>query len=1207
MAIKQFLSNLNIRAKLIILFTAIKVIPLIILALITLLGIYSLYDFFTENTRQLEKTAEKVVASTGEIAVADSILSLDRKSQESMERLGGQIARSVADFLYQRDEDLLLLASFPQSEATFRTFMANKHRAVMADESSFYSFDETSNEWRRDVAQDVEQELKQASLLDNAREFHRIDPIKHAQKLIPIYKEIVFFDLTGQEQVKVSSINPHKLNISDAKNTYIKAEHYFSEIQALKQGDIYVSDVIGAYIPSKIIGTFSKEKADKLGIEFAPEQHGYAGKENPKGKRFEGIVRFITPVFSAAEKIGYVSLALDHRHIMEFTDTFDPLGYSPLESSDASAGNYAFMWDYQGRSISHARDYSISGFDPQTGLRMIPWLSSEVEEAFKQSGSTDIHQFLATYPTFDAQSLNKKPSLEGVKQGHVGLDCRYLNFAPQCTGWMQLTENGGLGSFIIHWSNIWKLTTAAAIPYYTGKYGDTPRGFGFVTLGANTEEFHKAALQTRDNLDVLLTEQLARVSEIVGNTEQRTKNETDSLISQLTTATVLMIVLMISIAVWISNVLRQRIQKLIAGANQYAQNHFDYRIPIDSEDEIGMLAVSFNDMASDLQHYVQKEKQYSELLESRIEERTQQLIGLNHQIEQQLQEKLAQEQQLKTYASIFSNNTEAIVITDIKGMISHVNEAFTQLTGYLPADIIGQTYQVMQTSEHNAPFYQAIHKQILAKESWKGEIWTAKRDGSLFPSFVIIIPILDDERNIINFAAIQHDISERKQHEKVLYQQAHYDPLTGLANRSLGYDRLEHAIDNAKFKQSKIAVLFLDLDKFKQVNDVLGHEAGDILLCSVARRLSSVCHESDTVSRLGGDEFLIILEDIDSYEAVIQQVEIIIDVLVQPFTVKDQLIHTSTSVGVTFYPDDAMTVPDLLRNSDIAMYRAKARGRGTYEIFTQQLALQVQEAVLLEQSLKEAVFHREFFMHYQPVMDSMDNTVVGVEALMRWQKGGQIVYPNAFMATLESSKLIINATENLLVETFAFIAKLNQRYHSPLYVSINISALHFVLDDFCERLIALVEKSGLITSCISLEVTETIFLHDIAVVSEKLNILKSLGFKIFLDDFGTGYSSLNYLKNLPIDTIKIDRSFIQELPHSNGDKAITTSVCTWAENFGMDVIAEGVETSEQLQFLKDIGCNTVQGYMFAKPMGAVDLMAYLDKQFALKNIGWDEH
>lgn len=1195
-AFQQLLSDLNIRTKLIILFTFIKVIPLIILALVTLIGIHSLYDFFTENTAQLEQTAEDVVKSTGEIAVEDSILALDRKSQESLEKMSGQIAQSVADFLYERDADLRLLATLPQTEAVFNAFMTSKTRQVIQDESNLYDYDTQTNQWLRTSELRQESVNKQATLEDNAREFNRIDPVKYAKQSLPLYKEIVFFDLNGQEQTKVSTLNPHKLNISNPANTYIKAERYFPEIQNLAKGEIYVSDVIGAYVPSQIIGSFTKPKTDKAGIEFKPEQHGYAGRENPKGKRFAGIIRFITPVYNDESKIGYLSLALDHRHIMAFTDTVDPLSYSPMDASDASAGNYAFMWDYAGRSISHVRDYSIVGFDPQTGERVAPWLSSEVAAAFAKSGDQDINHFLASYPEFDAQSLSKKPSLESIKQGNIGLDCRYLNFAPQCQGWMQLTENGGLGSFIIFWSNVWKLSTAATIPYYTGQYGKTPRGFGFVTMGANVDEFHKAALQTKDNLDLLLQEQLNHVNQIVQKTEQRTKQETDSLINQLTYSTAFMVVLMIAIAVWISNLLRQRIQKLVIGANQYAANNLNYRIAVDSKDEIGTLSQSFNDMADALQQHVQKEKEHSDLLEQRIEARTLQLTRLNQQVQEQLQEKELHEQQLKIYASVFSNTTEAIVITDLRGIIQHVNQAFTLMTGYQPVDVIGQTHQILKSSQNDATFERTVWRHILAQESWEGEIWATRKDGSVFPSLVIIIPILDSTGNIINFAGIQHDISERKQNEQILHQQAYYDPLTSLANRSLGYDRLEHAIINAQANETKVAVLFLDLDKFKQVNDVMGHNAGDMLLCEVGDRLSQVCRVSDTISRLGGDEFLIILEAIEFYEQAIHIVEKIIESLAQPFTINKQLIHTSTSVGVSFYPDDGLTVPELLRNADIAMYRAKAKGRGVYEIFTEELGIQVQESVLLEQALKEAVINQDFFMYYQPIIDFKQQKVVGIEALMRWQRNGKTYYPDSFIELLEHTKLIIDATENMLLSVFDFVTLLNQRFGTSIYVSINISAVHFALDDFCDRLTALVKQTDIDASCICLEVTETIFLHDIDVVADKLTQLKQLGFKIALDDFGTGYSSLSYLKRLPIDKIKIDKAFVQELPGSKGDEAITTSVCSWGINFGMEVIAEGVEREEQLIFLQHAGCQTVQGYLFAKPMSEADLLVYLNSE-----------
>lgn len=277
------------------------------------------------------------------------------------------------------------------------------------------------------------------------------------------------------------------------------------------------------------------------------------------------------------------------------------------------------------------------------------------------------------------------------------------------------------------------------------------------------------------------------------------------------------------------------------------------------------------------------------------------------------------------------------------------------------------------------------------------------------------------------------------------------------------------------------------------------------------------------------------------------------------------------------------------------MYRAKAKGRGVYEVFTEELGLQVKETVLLEQALKEAVINKEFVMHYQPVVDIKEHKIIGFEALMRWRCGERLYYPDTFIETLESTKLIIEATEGVLVGILNFIEGINQRYNEQFIIAINISAAHFALDDFGERLRKIVSLADYDPYLICLEVTETIFLEDIEVVSEKLDQLKQYGFRVSLDDFGTGYSSLNYLKKLPLNKIKIDRTFIKELPESLGDAAITSSVCSWGENLHMTVVAEGVETKEQLKFLEDAGCTNIQGYLFAKPMDEKALIEYLDK------------
>ena len=312
---------------------------------------------------------------------------------------------------------------------------------------------------------------------DNRKDFHYSPPTTTGAENRPLYHEMSFVDLTGQEKIKISATDllPKRLhNIAQKKNTWCQAETYFAELNSLGPGEIYVSQVIGPYLPSPLIGPYIPARAAKANIPFAPEKAGYAGKENPVGKRFQGIIRWATPVFKGKRKIGYVTLALDHTHIMEFTDHAVPTTQRFSDISDAGSGNYAFMWDDKGRNISHPRDYFIVGYDPKTGEEATPWISNDLHELWQQSGGS-FPWFEQHAPTFHEQSLSKKPITALTQSGMLGLDCRYLNFAPQCSGWYSLTQHGGSGSFLIYWSKLWKLTTAAAIPYHTGRY-DTPEG-----------------------------------------------------------------------------------------------------------------------------------------------------------------------------------------------------------------------------------------------------------------------------------------------------------------------------------------------------------------------------------------------------------------------------------------------------------------------------------------------------------------------------------------------------------------------------------------------------------------------------------------------------------------------------------------------------------------------------------------------------------
>lgn len=343
---------------------------------------------------------------------------------------------------------------------------------------------------------------------DNAKDFHSRPAESCGLQLDrPLFLEMTFIDLGGNELVKVGTsdiLDKKKKDVSKKSNTYCKAEDYFPELKKLKPGEIYVSEVIGPYVGSPIIGPYTKATAEKKGIPFEPEKAGYAGKENPVGKKFQGLVRWATPVVRDSNIIGYVTLALNHTHIMEFSDHIVPTAERYSAMSDASTGNYAFIWDYKNRNISHPRDYFITGYDPQTGLPAIPWLAEEMYEDFLKSGK-NIAEWEESTPVLKDQSLKKKPAPELTDAGLLGLDCRYLNFAPQCDGWDNLTKDGGSGSFVILWSGLWKLTTAAAIPYHTGRYSG-PRGFGFVTIGANVHEFHKTAIETGRKISTMASD-----------------------------------------------------------------------------------------------------------------------------------------------------------------------------------------------------------------------------------------------------------------------------------------------------------------------------------------------------------------------------------------------------------------------------------------------------------------------------------------------------------------------------------------------------------------------------------------------------------------------------------------------------------------------------------------------------------------------------
>jgi len=575
--------NLNLRTKLVLIFLVVQVIPIVLLTIIALTQIVSLGNILRD------------------IAVQDSSKALNDRAIESIERMTTDTARAVANFLYQRDDDILFLARLEPSDETCRIFTESRYGKLVRNGEWVLAPDNRS--WIPTVPHIHDGKGGQSTNEENNRQgaFHYRPPEFFAYDNAPLYDEVAFIDLDGNEIYKYVTpestkknypMNPNKLNISDRKNTYVKAENYFVELKKLKPGEIYVSDVTGAYVGSNYIGMYApvvvQEAADARGydINYVPEAQAYAGKENPNGQRFEGIVRWATPVTDDSGKInGYVTFALNHDHIMEFVDRITPMDERYVELPSAYEGNYAFIWDYKCRSICHPRHHSIVGFNPETGDPEIPWLETSIYEAWKESGVEKWMDFIVNQPIFYKQSRGKRPAPELTKAGLVGLDGRYLNNAPQCTGWMDLTFTGGSGSFYILWSGIEKLTTAGAIPYYTGQYAPSEannyskRGFGFVTIGAGLDDFTRPADDTEEKLIGAIN-----------------SNMSNNLI-KLAISTIFIIALVIIVAIILAYYIARNIKLLLNGISRFRTGERQFRFNSTAKDEFGKLADSFDRMA----------------------------------------------------------------------------------------------------------------------------------------------------------------------------------------------------------------------------------------------------------------------------------------------------------------------------------------------------------------------------------------------------------------------------------------------------------------------------------------------------------------------------------------------------------------------------------------------------------------------------------
>jgi PAS domain S-box-containing protein len=590
------------RAKLILIFVLIKVIPLVLLTLVAWSQARNLGLELNRRTEELKEKANTALNKMGDIAVEDSVKALNNSAAEQIERTSTDLAQRVADFLYDRDRDILYAAGLEPSEAAYRHFLAFNTRSLVKQRKWILAPDGKSWIPEEEAAFGAHSPSTNPENDTNYR--NRPRELFETEER-PLYLEMTYVDLNGNELVKVTSsdqMDRTRKNVASRLNTYVKAETYFSELTSLKPGEIYVSDVIGAYVPSRLIGMYTPENAASRGQEFKPEEEAYAGRENPNGRRFKGIIRWAAPVVRGGRVSGYVTMALDHDHIMEFVDHVTPVNERYVEMPSAYEGNYAFIWDYQCRSICHPRHHSIVGYNPETGDPEIPWLEESIYQAWQASDIEKWYDFIGktNWPVFDRQSRSKKPAPELTASGLVGLDGRYLNNAPQCTGWFDLTREGGSGSFLILWSGIWKPNTAATIPYYTGRYGKTKRGFGFVAIGAGLEDFQRPALETKALLDQVKDEADADLLRASEDTAAAVASNLFSTTIKLVISAGFMILLVVLIAIWMASAFTTSVTNLITGISRFraGERYFRFKSPV--KDEIGTLADSFDEMADSL-------------------------------------------------------------------------------------------------------------------------------------------------------------------------------------------------------------------------------------------------------------------------------------------------------------------------------------------------------------------------------------------------------------------------------------------------------------------------------------------------------------------------------------------------------------------------------------------------------------------------------
>ncbi|MEK3977709.1 EAL domain-containing protein [Psychrobacillus sp. FSL K6-2836] len=553
---------------------------------------------------------------------------------------------------------------------------------------------------------------------------------------------------------------------------------------------------------------------------------------------------------------------------------------------------------------------------------------------------------------------------------------------------------------------------------------------------------------------------------------------------------------------------------------------------------------------------------------------------------------------LQTYSNelmeqIFHTTVEGIMITNEKMQITLVNHAFEALTGYKSSEVLGKFPSILQSGKQDADFYKVMWSDIQSKGFWKGEIWNRRKNGEIYPEILAIHSVYDDAGRLTNYYGIFSDISLEKETEKELEELTQNDFLTNISNRNAFNELLFDKVNSSKDSH---AILFIDLDRFKQINDTLGNEVGDLILKEVANRINTIVGPSDIFARYGADEFVYSRSNIEYQKEAALLAKDIIKLFHRPFHVCGTEVYVTASIGISIFPQDGKHIEKLIYKADKAMYFAKQNGRNQYAFYFDDLKKDSKGLIVLEAELRKAIQNKDFFIHYQPKIGLAKQDIIGVEALVRWKNDKLgFVSPSEFIPLAEDTGLIIPLSEVILEKVCIDILEARSQGNIHIIpVSVNIASLHFQQDDFIERINSIVMQYNCSPHLLELELTERTVMKDSDDIIGKLIKLKGMGFKISIDDFGTGYSSLSYLNRFPLNYLKIDRSFIQQITILQDKQAIVEAIILMAHRLRIKVIAEGVETKDQARLLKEMGCDIIQGYYYSKPLAAKELLDFIE-------------